>query len=50
MESKVNHKTLVLPGYVAVLSGATEEASGWKILVGPREASGIPKFAKANFA
>ena len=50
MESKVNHKTLVLPGYVAVLSGSTEEATGWKILVGPREASGISKFAKDNFA
>lgn len=50
MESKVNHKTLVLPGYVAVLSGSTEEATGWKVLVGPREASGIPKFAKSTFA
>jgi acetyl-CoA decarbonylase/synthase complex subunit gamma len=49
MEAKVNHKTLVLPGYVAVLSGSTEEATGWKILVGPREASGISKFAKDNF-
>lgn len=50
MEKKVNHKTLVLPGYVAVLSGNTEEVSGWKVLVGPREASGISKFAKENFA
>lgn len=50
MESKVSHKTLVLPGYVAVLSGSTEEATGWKVLVGPREASGIPKFAKTHFA
>ncbi|MBS4008968.1 MAG: acetyl-CoA decarbonylase/synthase complex subunit gamma [Clostridium sp.] len=50
MEAKVKHKTLVLPGYVAVLSGSTEEASGWKVLVGPREASGISKFAKEKFA
>ncbi|NLZ38295.1 MAG: acetyl-CoA decarbonylase/synthase complex subunit gamma [Firmicutes bacterium] len=50
MESKVNHKTLVLPGYVAVLSGSTEEATGWKVLVGPREAAGITKFARENFA
>jgi acetyl-CoA decarbonylase/synthase complex subunit gamma len=49
LESRVNHKTLVLPGYVAVLSGSTQEASGWKVLVGPREASGIPKFARENF-
>ena len=50
MEAKVNHKTLVLPGYVAVLSGSTEEATGWKVLVGPREAAGITKFTKENFA
>jgi acetyl-CoA decarbonylase/synthase complex subunit gamma len=50
MESKVNHKTLVLPGYVAVLSGSTEESTGWKVMVGPREASGITKFAKAHYA
>ena len=50
MEAKVNHKTLVLPGYVAVLSGSTEEASGWKVLVGPREAAGIPSFAREHFA
>lgn len=50
LEAKVNHKTLVLPGYVAVLSGNTEEVSGWKVLVGPREASGISKFAKEKFA
>ncbi|EEG78228.1 acetyl-CoA decarbonylase/synthase complex subunit gamma [Dethiobacter alkaliphilus] len=49
MESKVNHKTLVLPGYVAVLSGSTEEETGWKVIVGPREAAGIGKFAKDNF-
>ena len=50
MEAKVNHKTLVLPGYVAVLSGSTEAASGWKVLVGPREAAGIPSFAREHFA
>lgn len=49
MEAKVNHKTIVLPGYVAVLSGSTEEATGWNVMVGPREASGISKFAKDNF-
>jgi acetyl-CoA decarbonylase/synthase complex subunit gamma len=49
MDSLVNHKTLVLPGYVAVLSGSTQEATGWKVLVGPREASGISKFARENF-
>ncbi|HHX87502.1 MAG TPA: acetyl-CoA decarbonylase/synthase complex subunit gamma [Firmicutes bacterium] len=50
LESKVNHKKVVIPGYVAVLKGTLEEESGWDVLVGPREASGIPKFAKAAFA
>lgn len=43
---KVAHKTLVLPGYVAVLSGDLEEASGWTVLVGPKEAAGLPSFLK----
>jgi CO dehydrogenase/acetyl-CoA synthase gamma subunit (corrinoid Fe-S protein) len=39
-----------LPGHVAVLKGALEEESGWEVIVGPREASGITKFSKENFA
>jgi len=41
---KVKHRKLIIPGYVAVLSGKIEEASGWQVLVGPKEASFIPKF------
>ncbi len=43
----LDHRELVLPGYVAVLSGKVEDKSGWTVRVGPREASGIPKFLKA---
>jgi acetyl-CoA decarbonylase/synthase complex subunit gamma len=50
VEDKVNHRKLVIPGYVAVLKGALEEESGWEVMVGPREASGIAKFSKENFA
>ncbi|WP_227766236.1 acetyl-CoA decarbonylase/synthase complex subunit gamma [Zhaonella formicivorans] len=50
VEEKVKHRTLVIPGLVAVLSGKLEELSGWKVMVGPREASGITAFAKAHFA
>lgn len=50
LEDKVKHRKLVLPGYVAVLKGALEEESGWEVMIGPREASGISKFAKDNFA
>ncbi|UCD55645.1 MAG: acetyl-CoA decarbonylase/synthase complex subunit gamma [Candidatus Omnitrophota bacterium] len=46
VKDKVSHKEVVIPGYVAVLSGKLEEESGWKVTVGPREASGIPSFLK----
>jgi len=42
----VKHKNLIIPGYVAMMSGDLEEKSGWKILVGPREAAGITGFLK----
>jgi acetyl-CoA decarbonylase/synthase, CODH/ACS complex subunit gamma len=45
----LDHKHLVLPGYVAVLSGKVEDESGWTVEVGPREASGIPKFLKTAY-
>ena len=46
IEDKVSHKKVVIPGYVAVLSGKLEELSGWTVQVGPREASGLPAFLK----
>jgi len=50
LEDKVKHRKLVIPGHVAVLKGMTEEETGWDVMVGPREATAIPKFAKDNFA
>ena len=46
LETTVSHKKLIIPGYVAVMSGKLNELSGWEIIVGPREASGIPKFLR----
>lgn len=46
IEDKVSHRTVTLPGYVAVLSGKLEEASGWNVSVGPREASGIVNYLR----
>lgn len=46
IKDKVEHKELIIPGYVAVLSGKLEEESGWKVTVGPREASAIPAFLR----
>lgn len=42
----VGHRQLVIPGYVAVMSGDLEERSGYKVIVGPKEAAGIPSFLK----
>jgi acetyl-CoA decarbonylase/synthase complex subunit gamma len=50
IEGMVNHRNLVIPGYVAVIKGALEEKSGWKAQVGPIEAAALPAFAKARFA
>ncbi|MCE5333813.1 MAG: acetyl-CoA decarbonylase/synthase complex subunit gamma [Desulfobacteraceae bacterium] len=48
IKDKVKHKNLIIPGYAAGISGELEEelGAGWSILVGPREASQIPKFLK----
>ena len=44
---KVKHRKIVIPGLVAVMSAKLKEESGWDVLVGPREATGIPKFLKS---
>jgi acetyl-CoA decarbonylase/synthase complex subunit gamma len=50
-DKNVSHKELIIPGYVAVLSGALEDKlPGWKITVGPREANALPAFLKNKAA
>ncbi len=46
IKDKVSHKRLVLPGLVAAMAAKLKDKSGWEVLVGPRESSGIPKFLK----
>jgi len=46
LENMVNHKNIVIPGFVAVMSGALEAESGWNVTVGPREATSIPVFLR----
>jgi acetyl-CoA decarbonylase/synthase complex subunit gamma len=46
LEKIVSHKKIIIPGYVSILSGKLEDASGWNVLVGPKEASNIPKYLK----
>ncbi len=40
----VKHRKLIIPGYVAVMSGKLEEATNWEVMVGPRECSMLPKY------
>lgn len=45
---KLAEKRVVIPGYVAVISGELEEelGDGWEVIVGPREAAHIPRFLR----
>ncbi|RUM87887.1 MAG: acetyl-CoA decarbonylase/synthase complex subunit gamma [Thermodesulfatator sp.] len=44
---KVKHRKLVIPGYLAGIKGELEdELPDWEIVIGPREASGLPSFLK----
>ncbi|MCX7988452.1 MAG: acetyl-CoA decarbonylase/synthase complex subunit gamma, partial [Thermodesulfovibrio sp.] len=47
IEEKLNHRELIIPGYVAMLKGAIEDKlPGWKVIIGTKEASGIPAFLR----
>jgi acetyl-CoA decarbonylase/synthase complex subunit gamma len=46
VKEAVTHRRLIIPGYVAVISGDLEDKSGWQVIVGPKEAAGIPSFLK----
>jgi acetyl-CoA decarbonylase/synthase complex subunit gamma len=48
-EERVKHKLLIIPGRAARLSGEIEEASGWEVIVGPMDSSGIPKFVQVDW-
>jgi acetyl-CoA decarbonylase/synthase complex subunit gamma len=49
VESEVAHRTLIIPGYASPLSGRIEEATGWKVLVGPRDAAEIGGFLEEQW-
>jgi len=49
IEKMVDHRRIVSPGLAARISGETEEASGWEVLVGPRDSAGIKPFLKKRF-
>jgi len=49
IENKVKHRKLIIPGKAARLSSEIEEQSGWQVLVGPKDSSGIPKFLQEKW-
>jgi acetyl-CoA decarbonylase/synthase complex subunit gamma len=49
VEEKVAHRQLVIPGHVAVIAASLAEECGWKVLVGPKEASGIGPYLKNDY-
>ena len=44
IENKVKHRKMIIPGKASRISGEIEELSGWKVQVGPRDSSEIPKY------
>ena len=44
VEDKVKHRKIIIPGKASRISGEIEELSGWKVQVGPRDSSEIPKY------
>ncbi len=45
---RVEHRTVIIPGLVAVISGELEDGlgAGWRVLTGPQEASDIGPFLR----
>ncbi len=49
LEEQVATRQIIIPGYVAQISGELEESlPGWKVIVGPQEAADIESFVKAR--
>jgi acetyl-CoA decarbonylase/synthase complex subunit gamma len=47
LEDQINTREIVIPGYVAQISGELQEGlPGWKVLVGPQDAGDIESFVK----
>jgi len=44
LENEVSHRNLIIPGYASPLSGRIGDLTGWKVLVGPRDAAEVGEF------
>ncbi len=47
---KVKHKKLIIPGVSARIKGELEDATGWEIIVGPKDSSQIQSFLQKTKA
>ena len=47
IKDKVSHREIIIPGLVAVMTAKLKEESGWNVVVGPRESSGLPRFLRS---
>ena len=49
VDDQVKTREVIIPGYVAQISGELEESMpGWKVVVGPQEAADLESFIKAR--
>ncbi|MCK5843527.1 MAG: hypothetical protein KAG97_02395, partial [Victivallales bacterium] len=47
LDNQVETREIIIPGYVAQISGELEESMpGWKVLVGPQEAADLESYIK----
>ncbi|MHB9149607.1 MAG: acetyl-CoA decarbonylase/synthase complex subunit gamma [Thermoleophilia bacterium] len=47
IDEKVSHRKIIIPGYVAQISGELEEELGdWEVIVGVREAADVPRYLR----
>lgn len=49
VQELVDHRLLIIPGYAAPLSGKIEDATGWKVMVGPRDAAELPGYLEKEW-
>jgi acetyl-CoA decarbonylase/synthase complex subunit gamma len=48
IEDKVKHRRLIIPGVSARIKGELEDATGWEIIVGPKDSSQIQAFLQKS--
>jgi acetyl-CoA decarbonylase/synthase complex subunit gamma len=49
VSEKVKHRSLIIPGRAARLSGEIQELSGWNVAVGPMDSSGIASYVSEKW-